>query len=222
MSKKRSSKGRARPAPSKLRSRKFIAIAAGAVAIAVLAVALVLSNAGGPEGEVVATVNGRAITADDVETVRARHRIFYGEEIDDTRALERLIIEELVYQEALPDYSVDSDQAEQELEAQLERDELTLEWLKSELETGGIVYEDFLETFGRELAIGNYLDDAVAVTEEEARERYDQYADNPELEMPPFEDVKLQIIIEMEEENLINLISELRGKAEIITYTNRG
>ena len=221
MSKKRSIKGRARPAPSRLRSRKFIAIAAGAVAITVLAVALVLSNTGGPGGEVIATVNGRAITAHDVETIQARHRIFYGEEIDDTRALQRLIIEELVYQEALPHYSVDSDRAEQELEAQLNRDGLTLEWLKSELETGGTVYEDFLETFGRELAIGNYLDDAVAVTDEEAMERYERYVEEYG-EIPPFEDVKLQIIIEMEEENLLNLMSELRAKAEIITYTDRG
>ena len=221
MSKKRSSKGRVGPAPSRLRSRKLIALVAGAVAMAVLAVALVLSNTGGPGGEVIATVNGRAIAADDVVTIQARYRTVYGEEIDDTRALQRLIIEELVYQDALPDYSVDSDQAEQELAAQLEGDGLTLEWLKSELETAGIVYEEFLETFGRELAIGNYLDDAVAVTDEEAMERYERYVEEYG-EMPPFEDVKLQIIIEMEEENLLNLMGELRAKAEIITYTDSG
>jgi len=221
MSRKGSHKGKAKSAPSRLRNRKYMAIVAGAVAVAVLAVALVLSNTGGPGGEVIATVNGHAITADDVVNIQARHRIFHGDEIDDTQALERLIIEELVYQEALPDYMVDSEQAEQELEAQLERDGFTLEWLKSELERGGIVYEDFLETFGRELAIGNYLDDAVAVTDEEAMERYEQYAEN-DGEIPPFEDVKLQIIIEMEEENLIKLISKLKGKAEIVIHTNRG
>lgn len=220
MSRERPRKGKARSTTSRLSYRKFIAIAAGTVAVAVLAVVLVLANTGVPGDEVVATVNGHPITVSDVENMQARHVIFHGDEVDEAQALDRLIIEELVYQEALPDYSVDSDQAEQELEAQLERDGLTLEWLKSELETGGIVYEAFLDTFGRELAIGNYLDDAVAVTDEQARERYDEYAKIPEVELPPFEEVRLQIIIEMEEENLVRLLSELRAKAEITRYTD--
>ncbi len=222
MSSKRARPGRARPADSKTRNRKVIAITAGAVAIAVLAVVLVLSNIGAPGDEVVATVNGHEITAGDVEHMQARHMIFHGDEIDEAQALERIILEELVYQEAVPDYRVDSNQAQQELKAQLERDGLTLEWLKSELEAIEVVYEEYLETFARELAIGNYLDDAVAVTDEQARERYEEYAEIPAIDLPPFEEVRLQIIAEMEEENLARLISELRAKAEIIRYTDSG
>ncbi len=222
MSRKRARPGRVRPAASRTRNRKAIAITAGAVAVAVVAVVLVLSNIAAPGDEVVATVNGHAITAGDVEHMQARHMIFHGDEIDEAQALERIIVEELVYQEAVPDYRVDSDQAEQELKTQLETEGLTLEWLKAELESIDIIYQEYLETFARELAIGNYLDDAVAVTDEQARERYEEYAEIPGVDLPPFEEVRLQIIIEMEEENLVSLISELREKAEIIRYTDSG
>lgn len=224
MSRERSRKGKARPATSRLRNRKFIAIVAGTVAVAVLAVVLVLANTGVPGDEVVATVNGNPITVSEVEHRQARHSMFFGETLEFARALEQLINEELAYQQAVPDYQVDRDEAERDLEADLERDGFTLEWLKAQLEEGGIVYDDYLETFRRDMVINMYLEDAIAVTEEQAMARYEQLAEEyamiPDMELPPYEEVRDFVIAELEEQNLGLLVARLRQEADIVRYTD--
>lgn len=220
MSKRKARPAKARPAASRPRNRKVLAIIGGTAAVAVLAVVLVVANAGAPNGDVVAMVNGQRIAVQDVEDMQIRYRILYGKDIGFLQALNRLISDELIYQASMPDYLVDSEQAEKELQAQLERDGLTLEELKVELALNGIVYGEYLETFRRELAIERYLDDAVTVTEEEARERYDEYAESPGMALRPFEEVKYQIIIDITQEKIVSLIRDLEEEADIVRYTN--
>jgi len=224
MGKRRADPRRRKQAGSGFRNRKVIAIIAGTAAVAVLAVVLVLANTGAPGDDVVATINGHPITVSDVENRQFRHSVFYDEQIDFARALEQLINEELAYQQAVPDYLVDRDEAERDLEADLERDGFTLEWLQAQLEEGGIVYDDYLETFRRDMVINMYLEDAIAVTEEQAMARYEQlaeeYAMMPDMELPPYEDVRAHIIAELEERNLGLLVARLRQEADIVRYTD--
>ena len=224
MGKRRADPRRSKQASSRFRSRKVIAVIAGTAAVAVLAVVLVLANTGTPGNDVVATVNGHPITASDVENRQFRHSVFYDEQIDFSRALEQLINEELAYQQAVPDYRVDRDEAERELEADLARDELTLEWLKAQLEASDIVYDEYLETFRRDMVINMYIDDAIAVTEEQAIERYEQlaeeYAMMPGMELPPYEEVRAHIIAELEDRNLGLLVAWLRQEADVVRYTD--
>jgi len=222
MGKRRAVPRKRKQAGSRPGNRKVIAIIAATAAVAILAVVLVLANSGVPEDDVVATVNGHPITVSDVEHRQARHKMLFDEQIDSKRALELLIDEELAYQQAVPDYSVDRDEAERDLEADLERDDLTLEWFKEQLEEIGIVYDDYLETYRRDMVINMYLEDAIAVTEEEAMAGYEQWATEYEMatgmEPPPYEEVRAQIIAELERQNLGLLITRLRQDADIVRF----
>jgi len=218
MTGKRTHSKKANRTASRPRNWRVIAAVAAATAIAVVTVVLV--TLGAANGDLVATVNGERITAGDVAQMQARYEFYYGEEYAFEQALERLIVEAVVYQEAeRAGYLPDTGQAEQELGAQLVRDGWTMEELLTALEEYGIVHDDYVETFRRELAIGNYVDDEVAVTAEQARERYDNLVETYEGEVPPFDSVKEQIIIDMERENLANLIETLRAEARIETFT---
>ena len=203
---------------SRFRNWRVIALVTGAVTIGVLTVVLVALGAA--NGEVVATVNGERIMARDVAQMQARYEFYYGEEYTFEQTLEQLIVEAMVCQEAKgAGYLPDREQAEQELRAQLARDGWTMEGLLAVLEQYGIVYDDYMETFRRELAMENYLDDQAAVTAEQTRERYDELVEIYGEELPPFDSIKEQIIIEMERENLAILMERLVTKARIETFT---
>ncbi len=218
MTSKRAHSKKATRTASRLRNWRVIAVVAAAIAIAVVAVVLV--TLGAANGDVVATVNEEKITAEDVAQMQARYEFYYGEEYAFEQALEQLLVEAMVYQEAeRAGYLLDMGQAEQELGAQLVRDGWTMEELLAALEEYGIVYDDYIETFHRELAMGNYVDDEVAVTVEQARERYDNLFEIYGEELPPFDSMKEQIIIDMEGENLDRLIERLRTEARIETFT---
>jgi parvulin-like peptidyl-prolyl isomerase len=179
-------------------------------------VTVVLVTLGAANDELVATVNGEGITAGDVAQMQARYEFYYGEQYSFEEALERLVVEALVYREARrAGYLPDMEQAKQELGAQLIRDGWTMQELLAALEESGIVYDDYMETFRKELAIRNYVDDEVAVTTGQARDRYDYLVETYEGEVPPFDSVKEQIIAEMESENLVRLIERLMADATI-------
>ena len=205
---------------SRFRDWKIIAITAGATAA--IAVAVLLAFAGSPGGDVVARVNGHRITAEHVEAMQIRHELYYGEAIASKQALERIISDKLVYREAEEKgYVLDREQAEQELHAQLESEGWTMEGFRDQLEQYGILYDEYLETFRRELAIEQYLEAAIQVTEEEAMERHEELAEIPDVLLPPFELIKEEIIAEMRLEKLVQLLHSLRQEADI-RYTNSG
>ncbi|HUX47767.1 MAG TPA: SurA N-terminal domain-containing protein [Dehalococcoidia bacterium] len=203
---------------------KFIAGAAVIVAAAVLTAALVLATIAAPGSEVVARVNGEAITAGDVTKLRVKVYESYQMQISEEEALEQLIAETVLYQEADEQgYAPTMDEAEQELEARVASSGRTMEDFEADLAKSGFSYEEYLQDFQRQLAINNYLDDAVQVpevTELEARVFYESYKQqSPEAELPPFEQLKSQIMALLEQQKRQEatslLIEELKEKADI-------
>lgn len=203
---------------------KFIAGAAVIVAAAVLTAALVLATIAAPGSEVVARVNGEAITAGDVTKLRVKLYESYRMQISEEEALEQLIAETVLYQEAEQQgYAPTMDEAEQELEARVASSGRTMEDFEADLAKSGFSYEEYLQDFQRQLAINSYLDDAVQVpevTELEARVFYENYKqESPEAELPPFEQLKSEIMALLEQQKQQEatslLIEELKEKADI-------
>ena len=203
---------------------KFIAGAAVIVAAAVLTGALVLATIAAPGSEVVARVNGEAITAGDVTKLRVKVYESYQMQISEEEALEQLIAETVLYQEAEQQgYAPTMDEAEQELEARVASSGRTMEDFEADLTKSGFSYEEYLQDFQRQLAINSYLDDAVQVpevTELEARVFYENYKqESPEAELPPFEQLKSEIMALLEQQKQQEatslLIEELNEKADI-------
>ena len=203
---------------------KFIAGAAVIVTAAVLTAALVLATTAAPGSEVVARVNGEAITAGDVTKLRVKAYESYQMQISEEEALEQLIAETVLYQEADEQgYAPTMDEAEQELEARVASSGRTMEDLEAYLAKSGFSYEEYLQDFQRQLAINSYLDDAVQVpevTELEARVFYEDYKQqSPEEELPPFEQLKSEIMALLEQQKRQEatslLIEELKEKADI-------
>jgi parvulin-like peptidyl-prolyl isomerase len=206
---------------------KFIAGAAVIVAAAVLTAALVFATIAEPGSEVVARVNGEAITAGDVTKLRVKVYESYRMQISEEEALEQLIEGTVLYQEAEQQgYAPTMDEAEQELEARVASSGRTMEDFKADLAKSGFSYfsyEEYLQDFQRQLAINSYLDDAVQVpevTELEARVFYENYKqESPEAELPPFEQLKSEIMALLEQQKQQEatslLIEELKEKADI-------
>ena len=203
---------------------KFIAGAAVIVAAAVLTAALVLATIAAPGSEVVARVNGEAITAGDVTKLQVKVYESYRMQMSEEEALEQLIAETVLYQEADEQgYAPTMDEAEQELEARVASSGRTMEDFHADLAKSGFSYEEYLQDFQRQLAINSYLDDAVQVpevTELEARVFYENYKQqSPEAELPPFEQLKSEIMALLEQQKRQEatslLIEELKEKADI-------
>ncbi|MFU8796205.1 MAG: hypothetical protein ACNA7X_02770 [Dehalococcoidia bacterium] len=187
----------------------------GIVGVAALAVVLALAVMMIPRAEVAARVNGERITAEDVAELRARYDR-YGMSISFDEALEYLITEKLLYQEARnKGHALSTRDAEFELHTQLAAMNMTRQDLDLQLQFHGISYQEYLEGFRTGLAIQNYLEDTIEVTEEEARARYDELAELYGESLPLFEIVEQQIIAELQQEAMPSLIDELRGKASI-------
>lgn len=209
---------------------KIIAGIAGIAAVAVLTVVLILATVGAPDPDVVARVNGEKIMADDVAAVQARY-LQYGMNLTPVQALEELIIEELVYQEAKHEgHLLAMEEAGQELHAHLGAANLTLEDLQVQLDSYEMSYEEYLEDFRRQLAIDDYMAAEVPVpevTNEEAWEYYEDYRESyllryPDQPFPPFEQVQSEIVNslsqEKQQEAMLILIEELKDKADITYY----
>ena len=102
--------------------------------------------------------------------------------------------------------------------------EMTMEEFQEQLEVQGLSYQEHLEDFRAQLAIQDYLYDAVEVpevTEEDVKEFYEAWKQMlPEEQEPPhFEELKSEIIMHLEQqkqqEAIVPFIEELRAKADI-------
>lgn len=203
---------------AKLKQRKVIA---GIVAIAVVAVVLVLTI---PPDDVAATVNGEEIMQEDVAEMQELYAA-QGMPISEEQALEQLIQQEVLYQ-AAAEYLPTEEEAEEQLEAQVAMMGMTMEEFHEALQNEGLSYDEQLKDFRRQLAIQDFLHEAVEapeVTEEEAKEFYEEYKQQyPEEELPPFEEVEPQIVMQLEQqkqqEAMGPFIEELREKADIEEY----
>jgi hypothetical protein len=204
---------------------KLIAGVAVIVAVAVLTAALLLTAIAPPGSEVVAKVNGEAITAGDVTKLRVKAYEMYRIQMSEEEALEQLIAWAVLYQEAEQQgYAPTMDEAEQELEALAASSGRTIEDIKAELANKfSFSYEEYLQDFQRQLAMESYLADTVQVpevTEEEAREWYKDYMQqHPEAGNITFEQRELEIMALLKQEKRQEarslLIEELKETADI-------
>lgn len=215
----------------KLRNWKVVAVIAGVVAVAALTVVLVQANIAARDADVVARVNGERITSQDVAELQASYQQYYDVEITTGQALEQLITQKVLYQEARhKGHLLTMEEAEQELHAQLGAANLTPEDFRAQLDVYGVSYDEYVEHYRKQTAIEHYLTaevPVVEVTEEEARELYNDYVQQfPDEEFPPFEEMEsyMTSILEQErqqeaQEAMLLLIEQLREEADIQIYT---
>ncbi len=172
---------------------------------------------------VVAMVNGEEILLEDVTNMQNLY-MQQGQQISEEQALEQLIDEELLDQQALQDkYIPTTEEAENQMEAILQQQGMTLEDYKQQLQQQGMKYEEFLQDYKNDLALDNYLEDALEegqleVTENEAKDYYDN---NKEMfpENTSFEEFEPQIISMLQQQKKEDakdlLVQDLRTEANI-------
>lgn len=218
-------------------ARRQWMIIAGVAAVAVLATVLILVTAGAPDDDempgdaVLATVNGEEITADEVS--RLQQRLLRWDEIvlEDDEALEQLIVDSVLYQEAeRRGYHPTLQETEREVRTALFDMGISVEELHARLAEEGLSYMEYLEERRVQLAIAQFVDDAVEVpeiTEEEAMEYYQGYRElfkqlYPDLEPLPYDEIRDTAIAILEEERrevaASIIVAQLRRQAEIV-YT---
>ncbi len=202
-----------------------------AVVAAVLIVAAVSApdDNGVPDSGVVATVDGREISAATVGKMQVRYHYTHGRGLTFEQALELLIREELLYQEATRlDYQLTREEAEHELLTELAMKGIARRDFEAQLEAQGISYDEYLQELQKQLTIAYYVDDTVhipEITEEEAREFYLEYKERYPDETRTFEEMRYFIIAILEEQeevaSVLLLVEELKEKADIV-YTQSG
>lgn len=216
-------------------ARRQWLIIAGVAAVALLATVLILVTAGAPDDDempgdaVLATVDGEEITADEV--ARLQQRLLRWDEIvlEDDEALEQLIVDRVLYQEAeRRGYHPTLQETEREVRMALLDMGIPVEELHARLAEEGLSYMEYLEERHIQLAIAQFVDDAVEIpeiTEEEAREFYDSYRQlfsqlYPDLEPLPYDEVRdtaIAVLEEQRREEAVSLfIKGLRDNADII------
>lgn len=220
---------------SRFRNWKVIAIIAGATAVTVVAAVLIVAavsapdDNGVPDSGVVATVNGKEISAATVGQLQVSYHYTHGRGLTFEQALELLIREELLYQEATRlGYQLTSEEAEKELLTDLALKSITRRDFEAQLEMQGASYDAYLEDLQKQLAIANYIDDTLhipEVTEEQAMEFYREYKERYPDETRTFEELEYFMIAILEEQeevaSVLLLVEELKEKADI-RYTNSG
>lgn len=194
--------------------------------MAALTVVLVMAGIGARDADVVARVNGEKLMTGDVARVQASYQQ-YGIPVTFDQALDHLITETVLYQEARRrGHLLTREEADQELQAQLAAANRTLEDFRAQLDWYGLSYDTYIEDYRKQTAIENYLTAEVPVaevTEEEARELYNDYVQqSPDDEFPPFEEMQSYItaILEQErqqeaQEAMLLLIEKLKEEADI-------
>lgn len=197
-------------------------IIAGIAAAAVLTVVLVLVALGAPDSppapgdRVVATLNGEEISEKDVYQMQLKYWWSYGKDLSDPQALEMLIMQKLLYQEAVRGGYVPSiAQTEHEWTEQLG---LTLEQIRAQLEVEGLCYDEYRDDFRTTLAIYYFQDAvyaAIEVTEEEALELYEEFRETGEV-LEPFEEMRAQLMEFLRYEQWLVMIRQIRDSADVV------
>ena len=174
------------------------------------------------ETDIFAEVNGEIISESKVQEIQ-ESMSSQGQQINEQQAVEQAINMELLKQEAESEgYSATKQDVENTLETQLAQQNMSTEQLKQQVEMQGMNYNDFIEQYKEQLVIQEYLENQIESSEisyEEAREFYDNNQEMMGENVPPFEEVKEQIkmLIQQQEQQKItqDLIQDLRNNAEI-------
>ncbi len=175
-------------------------------------------------GNVVAVVNDEEITQDEVAAVQT-DLSQQDQQITEQEALGQVINTGMLEQQASQlDYTVSAEEGEEFIVEQLSQQGVTLDQYRQQLASQAISYETQLEIITSQLEIQNYLDDVLDnrsfnVTEEEARQFYELYANQSAQEVEPYEEVEEQIVSTLKDrlrqEAIASHIEELRQDASI-------
>ena len=176
--------------------------------------------------ETVATVNGIAISSQDVVEIE-QELLMQGQTIPRDEIISQLIDQELLMQSVRNlGIEVTQAQAEEVITEQLALQGATLEQYQAQLEMQGVLYSDELARISEQIAVQTYISQQIPmtiedVTEEEALAFYETVQADSVEELPPFADVREQIIAilqeEQEQQAITAHIAGLRETAEI-TY----
>ena len=169
--------------------------------------------------EILATVNGQAITSAEVATMQ---ELFaqQGQQISSDDALEQVINQIILTQQVTP---LSTTETESMIEAQLSLQGVTLDDYREQIEAQGMSYDAEIENAREGFAVQTYVESTVGtefeVTDAEARAFYDEYSQQSPEELPPYEELEEQIIMtvqqQKQQEAVQAHIQELRADADI-------
>lgn len=177
------------------------------------------------EAEVLAVVDGDAITTKDVESIKQAF-MQRGQALSDEDALEQMINEKILLKEIDKKGIPTQDEVESDLQEIFKQQNLTLQDFKEQLEQQGLKYEDQIKVIGMQMAVQNYIqsvfeDENVNVTEKEVEAFYNQSkAQAPEdSEVPEFEEIREQLTMLLQQQKqqqiLSALVQELRKNVSV-------
>ena len=160
-----------------------------------------------PEGgdEVLATVNGEEITQDDVvEIIEMVSQ--QGMQVDEEQALEEAVAITALSQRAEEEgFTVTQAEAEEEIENMLG---MSPQEFQQIMEQQGLSYEDEMERLKQDIAIQNFLEDAMSdevpeVSDEEIEQHYEEFTEMMEMqgqEVPELEEIRDELEAQIQQE----------------------
>ncbi|MFP4402113.1 MAG: hypothetical protein ACLFPL_02680 [Candidatus Nanoarchaeia archaeon] len=177
--------------------------------------------------EVVASVNGEEITAQEVSQIQQQLST-QGQQVSQEQAVQQLVTNTILLQQTQNDVeAVTNEEAEAELEQLLSEQGFTTQDLRNDLEQQGISYEQTLQDFKQRIVIDRFLEEnidtsSVEVSDEEVQLAYTQYEQQMGNQTPPFSQVEAQIRNQLEQEQIQQLqsqfIQQLIEEAEVEYY----
>lgn len=223
------------PAPKSKKGGKGIILLVLVIVIIALAVIFGPKVASQSQGAVVAMVNGEKIYEEDIDGRLAQLQdaiTASGTDLSDEAAraqVESQILEDLIGEELLladaEAKGITVNEAQIDEEYNLAESVLGAEAFEARLEELGLTRESVRDDVRRQLIIRAYVDEVIVPeiqpSEEELQAMYDlTVAELPEdQEVPPFEEVRGQILTTMLDQNLRiriqELITELRAEADV-------
>lgn len=173
---------------------------------------------------VVAVVNDENIMSEDIEGIQQMY-MQQGQQISEEEVIEQAVFQTLLSQEMdAQGIEVADEEAEAFIKSQLSQQNFTLEQYKSQLESQGLPYESHLDSAKEQLRIQAFLEEsinqeALKVTVEEAEALYDMYVQQSAEEVPSYEELESQIIMQLQQqkqqEAINSLLEDLKSNSEI-------
>lgn len=184
-----------------------------------------MDNNQGTDSEIVAKVNQEEITREDLDSYKVMLEQ-QGQASDDMTAIQSLINQKILSQEAKKEIEISSSETEEIMKQQLSNQGMTLEDFKNQVKNKGQSYEEVMESFKQQIILSQYYQSIINesetnITDEEAK---DFYEENKEiyLQQAPnssYEDleetIKEQLKNQKTQESLQNKIMKLRENADI-------
>lgn len=174
---------------------------------------------------VVATVDGEELTQEDLQVI-IDSLSSNGQEISRDQALEQLVVETALTQEAEQGGFMPSTQEVTEMiETEIAAQGMNLEEFKTQMEESGANFDQELELYRLQMGIQAYLESRTSqmdlnVTQEEMQEFYAQYSAQSQEEVPPYEEIEEQIRAQLEQQKqgelVDGIIAELLETKEIV------